>query len=50
MGHRSLTMLQRYAHVSHGIWCSSIQLLGRDIPAERPAEAVPATGTTLRWL
>jgi integrase len=47
MGHSSLTMLQRYAHVSHGIWRSTIQLLGRDIPAERPAEAAPAADTTL---
>lgn len=32
MGHSSLRMLQRYAHVSRGIWRSTIQLLGRDLP------------------
>jgi len=30
MGHSSLRMLQRYAHVNKGIWRSTIQLLGRD--------------------
>jgi integrase len=31
MGHSSLRMLQRYAHVNKGIWRSTIQLLGRDM-------------------
>jgi site-specific recombinase XerC len=31
MGHSSLRMLQRYAHVNKGIWRSTIQLLGRDV-------------------
>lgn len=31
MGHSSLRMLQRYAHVNRGIWRSTIQLLGRDV-------------------
>ncbi|MDE2039548.1 MAG: site-specific integrase [Elusimicrobia bacterium] len=30
MGHSSLRMLQRYAHVNKGIWRSTIQLLGND--------------------
>jgi len=30
MGHSSLRMLQRYAHVNKGIWRSTIQLLGRE--------------------
>ncbi len=36
MGHSSLRMLQRYAHVNKGIWRSTIQMLGQD-----------ATNTTL---
>lgn len=31
MGHSSLRMLQRYAHVNRGIWRSTIQLLGRNL-------------------
>jgi len=31
LGHSSLILLQRYAHVSKGIWRSTIQLLGRDV-------------------
>ncbi len=34
MGHSSLRMLQRYAHINKGIWRSTIQLLGRDAAAE----------------
>jgi integrase len=30
LGHSSLKMLERYAHVNKGIWRSTIQLLGRD--------------------
>lgn len=32
LGHSSLMLLQRYAHVSKGIWRSTIHLLGRDTP------------------
>lgn len=32
LGHSSLRMVQRYAHVSKGTWRSTIQLLGRDTP------------------
>jgi len=40
MGHSSLSLLQRYAHVSKGIWRSTIQLLGRDTtPAQVQAQA-----------
>lgn len=31
LGHSSLRMVQRYSHVSKGIWRSTIQLLGRDL-------------------
>lgn len=34
MGHSSLRMLQRYAHVNKGIWRSTIQLLGPDTETE----------------
>ena len=31
LGHSSLKMLERYAHLNKGIWRSTIQLLGRDV-------------------
>ncbi|MDE2314729.1 MAG: site-specific integrase [Elusimicrobia bacterium] len=34
MGHSSLKMLERYAHLNQGMWRSTIQLLGRDVGAE----------------
>ncbi len=34
MGHSSLRMLQRYAHMNKGIWRSTIQLLGSDLRQE----------------
>lgn len=41
LGHSSLMLLQRYAHVSKGIWRSTIHLLGRDTPTtSSPQEAV----------
>lgn len=41
LGHSSLMLLQRYAHVSKGIWRSTIHLLGRDTPAtSSPQESV----------
>jgi integrase len=39
LGHSSLMLLQRYAHVSKGIWRSTIHLLGRDTPTTPDQEA-----------
>jgi hypothetical protein len=47
MGHSSLTMLLRYAHVSQGTWRSTIQLLGRDMAAPAVAQNKRGSGTTL---
>ncbi len=43
LGHSSLRMLERYAHVNKGIWRSAIQLLGRDLPSV-PKEAGATQG------
>lgn len=40
MGHSSLRMLQRYAHVNKGIWRSTIQLLSRDTSPQVVAHAI----------
>lgn len=40
MGHSSLRMLQRYAHVNKGIWRSTIQLLGRDSTTANTTQAL----------
>lgn len=41
LGHSSLLLLQRYVHVSKGIWRSTIQLLGRDVREARAPEPAP---------
>lgn len=40
MGHSSLRMLQRYAHVNKGIWRSTIQLLGRETAQTSTTQAL----------
>ena len=44
MGHSSLRMLQRYAHINNGIWRSTIQLLSAD---KAPANTTQALRSNL---
>lgn len=41
LGHSSLKMLERYAHVNKGTWRSTIQLLGRDASSSAAKAAQP---------
>jgi len=40
MGHSSLKMLERYAHLNKGIWRSTIQLLGADKASDNTTQAL----------
>lgn len=50
LGHSSLMLLQRYAHVSKGIWRSTIHLLGRDTPATSSPQETVAVSVERREL